>query len=111
MCLSEYQKQEYHICNGTCYDHTVPCHGECQSPDFYMCNSGDQCYRYWDHCDNQEHCDDASDEGGACTARYVHFYRSVVFRGGRIYRGPKDSRAIRATNATSIVFIVTTRVI
>ena len=86
MCLSDYQQQDYHICNGTCYDHTVPCHGECQSPDFYMCNSGDQCYRYWDHCDNKEHCEDASDEGGACTARYVHFLTMllevVVFRGG-----------------------------
>ena len=36
-----------------------------------MCKSGDQCYRYWDHCDNEEHCDDGSDEGGACKARYV----------------------------------------
>ena len=89
MCLSEYQLQEYHICNGTCYDHTVPCHGECQSPDFYMCNSGDQCYRYWDHCDNQEHCDDASDEGGACTARYVHFYKRVLSRRGVFIGVPK----------------------
>ena len=39
--------------------------------DFFMCKSGDQCYRYWDHCDNEEHCDDGSDEGGACKARYV----------------------------------------
>jgi len=30
---------------------------------------GDQCYRYWDHCDNEEHCDDGSDEGGTCKAR------------------------------------------
>ena len=61
--------QDYHVCNGTCYDHTVPCNGSCQSTDFYMCDSGDQCYRYWDHCDSEEHCDDASDEGGACKAR------------------------------------------
>merc|ERR1712110_81335 len=41
-----------------------------------MCLSGDQCYRYCDHCDNEEHCDDGSDEGGTCKARFVFFMLS-----------------------------------
>ena len=55
--------QDHHICDGTCFDLSVPCNGTCQSEDFYMCDSGDQCYRYWDHCDKRYQCADRSDEG------------------------------------------------
>ena len=39
-----------------------------------MCDSGDQCYRYWDHCDNIEQCYDGSDEGTTCSARDMIVY-------------------------------------
>ena len=58
--------QDHHVCNGTCYDFSVPCGGRCQSKDFYMCSSGDQCYRYWDNCDGVAQCADASDESVTC---------------------------------------------
>ena len=66
--------QDYHVCNGICYDYTVPCNGTCRNPDFFLCASGEQCYRYWDYCDHEQHCDDDSDEGTICQARdYIVF--------------------------------------
>ena len=39
-----------------------------------MSPSGEQCYRYWDYCDHEQHCDDGSDEGAICRARdYIVF--------------------------------------
>ena len=39
-----------------------------------MCASGTQCYRYWDYCDHEQHCEDSSDEGAICKARdYIVF--------------------------------------
>jgi hypothetical protein len=44
------------------------------STDFFLCASGEQCYRYWDYCDHEAHCDDGSDEGTICQARdYIVF--------------------------------------
>lgn len=71
--------QDYHVCNGTCLPHTTPCQGVCQSPDYYLCRSGDECYRYWDYCDNEKHCRDGSDEGTICLARdYVVYFVPVL---------------------------------
>ena len=72
--------QDHHVCNGTCYDFRSPCEGRCQSDDFYMCSSGDQCYRYWDNCDGVHHCADGSDENAVCKLRemIVYFVPSLM---------------------------------
>ena len=60
-------------------DYTLPCKGVCTSPDYYLCASGDQCYRYWDYCDNEKHCADGTDEGNVCLARdYVVYFVPVL---------------------------------
>ena len=59
--------------------HQVPCNGVCVSNDYFRCASGDQCYRYWDYCDNDKHCRDGSDEGSICVARdYIVYFVPVV---------------------------------
>jgi len=80
MCLSEYQLEDHHVCNGSCLHHTTPCHkGVCVSSDYLPCSSGDQCYRYWDYCDNEKHCLDGSDEGSICVARdYIVYFVPVL---------------------------------
>ena len=55
--------KDHHVCGGTCMSYEVPCNGSCQHEHFFLCDSGDQCYRYWDHCDRILQCDDGSDEG------------------------------------------------
>ena len=59
--------------------YTIPCNGICTSDDYYPCNSGDQCYRYWDYCDNEEHCRDGTDEGSVCLARdYIVYFVPIL---------------------------------
>jgi len=74
LCLSSFQIMDHHVCNGTCHDFSVPCQGSCQSDDFFMCHSGDQCYRYWDHCDGTRQCSDGSDETFVCKLREMIVY-------------------------------------
>ena len=68
-------KKDHHVCNGKCFDYTIPCNGTCQHANYYQCDSGDQCYRYWDHCDKILQCDDGSDEG---SVSYIYFEVSFL---------------------------------
>ena len=71
--------QDHHICNGLCFDYTIPCNGSCQDKNFYMCESEDQCYRFWDHCDKVAQCDDGSDEGQVIIFReYFRYFREII---------------------------------